>query len=545
MGPQSNSSPHRCPFYVCAEFLLITLALTFAIPRLHSQTISQTIATTVPLILPSAVTFDSQGNLYIAETGNHVIRKVDLSGQITTIAGNGTQGYSGDSGPATSAQLDSPQGLAIDSSNHLYIADTHNNSIRALNLGTGIIATVAGNPKPGFDGDNGPATSAHLNQPTALVVDSTGNLYIADSQNHRIRKVTTTGIITTIAGSGIQGISDENALPTSAKLDSPTGLAVDASGNLYIADTHNNRIRKVTAATGLITTIAGTGSAGFSGDGSSAVASTLALPRGVTVDASGNLYIADTANHRIRRVDATTATITTYAGNSTQNFSGDAGPATAASLNTPRSAMATPTNLLLLADSGNQRIRQVASNATIQTVAGLSTATPVATDFTLAVANPSSQSVVAGDSVTFAFSAQTQGSLSSPITLAASGLPPFATASFTPNFIPPGSASSGFTLTIALPKANLRGSMPKTSSFALAILILPLVYVRKNKRVTVLFGLITVVMLSATGCGDRIYPASQSPQPTPYTITVTGTATSPEGTTLQHTATVTLRVTPN
>jgi hypothetical protein len=275
------------------------------------------------------------------------------------------------------------------------------------------------------------------------------------------------------------------------------------------------------------------------------VASTLALPRGVTVDASGNLYIADTANHRIRRVDATTATITTYAGNSTQNFSGDAGPATAASLNTPRSAMATPTNLLLLADSGNQRIRQVASNATIQTVAGLSTAAPVATDFTLAVVSPSSQSVVAGDSVTFAFSAQTQGGLSSPIMLSASGLPPFATASFTPNFIPPGSASNAFTLTITLPKNDLRGSVSQTSSFALAILILPLVYFRKNKRVTVLFGLITVVMLSATGCGDRIYPASQSTQPTQYTITVTGTATSPAGTTLQHTATVTLRVTPN
>lgn len=358
-----------------------TLALWLFLVLSAHHVLCQTLATTVPLILPSAIAYDSQGNLYLAETANHVIRKVDASGNITTIAGTGVQGFSGDGGPATSAQLDSPQGLAIDVANHLYIADTHNNRIRRLDLATGTLTTIAGSTA-GFSGDSGSATSAQLSLPTSLAIDTDGNLYIADTRNHRIRKVTSTGTVTTIAGNGTEGFSGDGGPATSAMIDSPQGLAVDSNKNLYIADSHNHRIRKLNAGTGTITTLAGTGLFGFSGDNTSAVAANLALPRGLTADADGNLFIADSANHRIRRIDATTGIITTIAGTGTQNFSGDTGPAVSATLNSPDSPTTSPAGLVTFADVANQRIRQVAANTTINTIAGLGLTTPGALTLT-------------------------------------------------------------------------------------------------------------------------------------------------------------------
>ena len=376
MGPQSTTT-HRhtlTPLWIALVLLLLPL-------RAHPQTTVS--ATTVPLILPSAIVFDAQGNLYLAETASHVIRKVDPTGIITTIAGTGTQGFSGDNGPATAAQLDSPQGLALDPSNNLYIADTHNHCIRKITATTGIITTIAGTGStPGFSGDASLATSAHLDLPTALAIDPTRNLYITDTQNHRVRKITvTTGIITTITGTGIQGFSGDNGPATAATIDSPTGLAVDAPGNLYLADTHNHRIRRIDAATGTITTIAGT-TPGFSGDNASASTASLALPHGLTIDATGNIYIADTANHRIRRIDVATGIITTIAGQGTQTFAGDNGPAAIASLDTPRTATATSTGLITLADTGNKRIRQISADKTIHTIAGLGVTTPGALTLT-------------------------------------------------------------------------------------------------------------------------------------------------------------------
>jgi sugar lactone lactonase YvrE len=367
MGPQSIT-PHRhtlTPLWIA----LVLLLLSF-----HAPAQTAVSATTIPLILPSAIVFDSQGNLYLAETANHVIRKVDTTGAITVIAGTGTQGFSGDSGPATAAQLDSPQGLALDTANNLYIADTHNHRIRKLNLTTGTITTIAGSSTSGFDGDNNPATSAHLNLPTAIALDPTGNLYIADTQNHRIRKVDTTDIITTIAGNGTQGFSGDNGPATAASIDSPNGLAADAT-NLYLADTHNHRIRKLNLTTGILTTLAGTGAPSYNGDGNTTTAN-LALPRGLTLDAAGNLYLADTANQRIRRIDISTGQITTIAGQGTQAFRGDGSPATTASLDTPRATAASPTGLVTLADTANQRIRQISTDATIHTIAGLGATTP-------------------------------------------------------------------------------------------------------------------------------------------------------------------------
>jgi sugar lactone lactonase YvrE len=364
--------------------VLLLLLLSFAC---SSAALAQTSALTVPLILPSAITFDASGNLYLAEAANHVIRKVDLTGQITTIAGTNVQGFSGDGGPAASATLDSPVGLALDTANNLYIADSHNHRIRKLNLGTGTITTIAGTT-PGFSGDNAPASSAQLNLPTALALDSANNLYIADTGNHRIRRIDAkTGIITTVAGNGLQGFSGDNGIASAAAIDSPGGLAFDATNDLFITDTHNHRVRRLDAITGVITTIAGSGLPTFSGDMGQATIAAFNLPRGITIDSAGNLYVADSGNQRIRRIDATTNLITTVAGDGTQTFSGDDGLAIAASLDTPSDAAITPTGLLTFADSGNQRIRQLTANPTptIQTIAGLGLTAPAE----LALAGPS------------------------------------------------------------------------------------------------------------------------------------------------------------
>jgi sugar lactone lactonase YvrE len=226
---------------------------------------------------------------------------VDAStGIITTVAGNGIPGYSGDGGPATSASLSGPSGVVVDATGNLLIADSSNYRIRRVDASTGIITTVAGNGIRGFSGDGGPATSASLS-PIGVAVDATGNLFIADTGNHRIRRVDeSTGIITTVAGNGIRGFSGDGGPATSASLNYPTGVAVDGSGNLFIADAANNRIRWVDASTGIITTVAGNGMPDYSGDGGPATSASLNGPSGVVVDAAGNLFIADNDNKRIR-----------------------------------------------------------------------------------------------------------------------------------------------------------------------------------------------------------------------------------------------------
>jgi sugar lactone lactonase YvrE len=824
MGTQSITHPpltSHAPLRI-ALLLLLSLASTFSAP---AQTPSVS-ALTVPLVLPSAIVFDSSGNLYFAETGNHVIRKIDTTGNITTIAGTGSQGFSGEPGPATSAALDSPQGLALDAAKNLYIADTHNHRIRKLNLTTGTLTTIAGTT-PGFSGDMASATSAQLNLPTALAVDASNNLYLADTGNHRIRRITaTTGIITTIAGTGTQGFSGDTGPAISAAIDSPTGLALDAAHNLYLADTHNHRIRKITAVTGIITTIAGTGTQGFSGDTAAATSATLTLPHGITLDPAGNLYLADTANHRIRRIDVTTGIITTVAGDGTQAFAGDGGPAIAASLDSPRNPAVSPSTLLTLSDTGNQRIRQLTAapapattintiggigvtapgvltltapavipygtgqltatlastpnasgaitfqdttdattgttstvgaatltantatlptstlpaghhiltatyagdqthssvqspafaltitkrqlNATItpttllygQSVPGISgtligilpqdasslsatfttaattfspagtypiTATltgpaagnydipsPVATltinpattlitlsnliatattgssitlpahvasttsgiptgsvtlldgsltlfttplsaagdagftipsitqgahsftalyagstnftpsvsapqlltggtgpptnpDFALTPTGTTTQTIPSGSSADYTFTVQLQGNMSSPITLAATGLPNLAKASFNPPTVPPGSTSNAFTLTIATPNTTASNTRPLPSPITWALLSLPIAVFtlrsRHSPRAIKLFtiALLSVTLLLATGCGDRISTADAlALSAKPYTITITGTATTPTGSILQHSTTVTL-----
>jgi sugar lactone lactonase YvrE len=319
------------------------------------------VATSAELNVPDGVAEDSAGNLYIADALNDVIRKVTAAtGVITTIAGNGTAGFSGDGGAATSAELSTPAGVAVDSAGNLYIADEGNQRIRAVSAGTGQITTIAGNGTAGFSGDNGAAASAELNFPGGVAIDSAGNLYIADSLNNRIRKVSAaTGMIMTIAGNGTAGFSGDNGVPTSAELNAPDEVTLDSGGNLYISDSANNRIRIVSAATGLITTIAGNGTAGYSGDNGAATSAELNGPADVVLDSAGDLYIADILNNRIRIVTAATGLITTIAGNGTAGYSGDNGAATGAELNGAVSIALDNVGNLFIADAINQRIREL------------------------------------------------------------------------------------------------------------------------------------------------------------------------------------------
>ena len=297
-------------------------------------------ATSAQLYEPSEVAVDSADNLYIADTSKR-IRKVS-GGVITTVAGGGSS--LDDNGPATSAQLRSAAGVAVDSVGNIYIADWG----RIRKVSGGVITTVAGNGTQGFSGDNGPATSAQLS-PTGVAVDSAGNLYIADS--NRIRKVSG-GVITTVAGNGTSGFSGDNGPATSAQL-SAADIAVDSAGNLYIADTRNRRIRKVSG--GVITTVAGNGTEGSSGDNGPASSAQLKLPFGVAVDSAGNLYIADVFNPGIRKVSD--GVIATVAGNGTYGFSGDNGPATSAQLSQPTGVAVDSAGNVYVADSANNRVR--------------------------------------------------------------------------------------------------------------------------------------------------------------------------------------------
>jgi hypothetical protein len=312
-------------------------------------------ATSATLAYPSGVAYDASGNLFLADANNHVVREVSKTGTITTVAGTGIEGFSGDGGAATAAQLDTPTGVAVDASGNLYIADSHNHRIRKVSGGT--ITTIAGTGVAGFSGDSGVATAAQLALPSALAVDSSGNLYIADTNNHRIRKITGT-TITTVAGDGEELYAGDGAAATAAALDSPTGVAVDTAGNIYIADRLNQRIREVTVSNGNISTLAGSGtgfSGGFTGDGTAATSATLARPAGVSVDAAGNVYVADTDNQRIRQVG--NGAIATISGTGVQGYGGDNGLSTGAILNMPKSVAPDASGNISIADKQNERVR--------------------------------------------------------------------------------------------------------------------------------------------------------------------------------------------
>ena len=345
------------------------------------------LATNTILNSAAGVTKDSAGNLFIADYGNHVIRKVDTNGVASIIAGTGSGSFSGDGGAATNAGLFFPNAVILDPAGNMFICDSGNNRVRKVDT-NGIITTVAGSGQPFLGdpsqvGDYGAATNAGINSPGGICLDGAGNLFIADAQNQLIRKVGTNGIISTVAGNGLAGGGGggEGIRATSAALNYPNSVAVDSSNNLFIADSLNNRIRKVygtsqiftlsgnTYVIGYIMTVAGTGTAGYSGDGGAATSAKLKNPLGVAVDAARNLLIVDSGNHCVRRM-GTNNIITTVAGNGTNGYSGDGGMATNANLSVPQSVTTDSLGNLFVADSGNNRIRQIGTNGVIATVAG-------------------------------------------------------------------------------------------------------------------------------------------------------------------------------
>jgi len=262
--------------------------------------------------------------------------------------------------------------VVFDRTVNLYITDVNNNRIRKVDVGTGIITTIAGNGTAGFSGDGGPATSAALNFPDGIGLDAAENIYFGDALNNRIRRVdATTGVITTVAGNGIAGFAGDGGLATNAELKFPSRPALDRNGNLYIADFQNNRLRRVDASTNIITTVAGNGTAGYSGDGGPATSAQLNGPLSVTVDAAGNIYLSDINNERIRVVNTTTnpvallgvtiqpGDIQTVAGNGFVGYFGDGGPAISARLNLPTGLLVDAQGNLYFADANNNVIRRV------------------------------------------------------------------------------------------------------------------------------------------------------------------------------------------
>lgn len=318
---------------------------------------------------PAGVTVDNAGNVYISDPGINRVRKVTAAtGIITTVAGGGS--VDANNQPATSVMLSVPSGVAVDGAGNLFIAESHR--IRKVASGTGIISTIAGDGTPGFNGDNQPATAAKLNAPSSIAFDTAGNLLIADSGNIRVRKISiTTGIITTVAGNGNSTFSGDNVVANVSPLGGPSGIAVDGNDNLYIADQNTRRIRKVTAATGIMTTVAGREFSGFNGDNQIGTSASLSTPRGVATDATGNVYIADQSNNRIRLVTAATGIITTVAGNGTDAYTDGILLATSAALRGPTDVVFDGAGNFYIADSGNQRVRKVtAATGIISTIAG-------------------------------------------------------------------------------------------------------------------------------------------------------------------------------
>jgi sugar lactone lactonase YvrE len=373
----------------------------------------------------SGLVVDAGGNLYIADASNYRVRKVSRAGVITTIAGNGTRAFSGDGGPALNAQLSDPAALALDAAGNLYISDWNNNRIRKI-APDGIITTVAGSGKHGYSGDGGPALGASIDEPTGIAVDGSGNLYIADTHNFCVRKVSRDGVITTVVIRGVaaagggpwpvrtqlgytygvtldgagtlyvtdsdgirklspagglttvakggSGFSGDGGPASSATVSEPVAAAVDRVGNVFIADQGNYRIRRI-GANGVIATVAGTGfSPEFAGDGGPALNARLNLCSGgqdhasdLAMDAAGNLYIADTCNHRVRRISAN-GVITTLAGNGTMGYSGDGGPAIKAQLTLPTSIAIDRSSNLFVGESYGSHVRKVAPDGTITTV---------------------------------------------------------------------------------------------------------------------------------------------------------------------------------
>ncbi|WP_239311258.1 MULTISPECIES: protein kinase [unclassified Frankia] len=379
--PSQPSQPSRRAWLIAGVAGIVILALVFGVALMTAEnhhrdqatpsaTYSPGVAYAGPAVTLSGldaydVTIDRAGALYITDWTSHQIHKIGKDGTVTTVAGTGTSGFTSDGGPANQAQLDSPAATVLDSSGNIYISDSSNQRIRKIDT-NGIITTIAGTGTAGFTGDGGPASAAQLNEPNGLALAADGTLYVADYGNQRIRRISPSGVITTVAGVGTKGFSGDGGPATAAEFDNPNGLAIAADGTLYVADLGNERVRKIDPH-GTISTVAGNGAYGYDGDGGPATAAKLRIPS-VAVSPDGILYIADYGNQRVRRVTSD-GMITTVAGNGTEGYAGDGGAATRAQLSSPTGTAVDGAGNLYIADDKNDRIRRVDSNGVITTVA--------------------------------------------------------------------------------------------------------------------------------------------------------------------------------
>jgi sugar lactone lactonase YvrE len=355
----------RKHLFICAFF---TLNLSFV----NAQTINTVVgngvatfagdggqATAASLYTPDGLTIDGSGVMYITDARNSRIRMVNSSGVISTFAGNGNVGYAGDGGQATAAEINYPLELVTDSHNNLYIADRYNNCIRMVNT-NGIITTIAGNGMAGFNGDGGQATAAELDEVAGVGLDAIGNIYICEHGNNRLRKVNTSGIISTFAGTGAAGFSGDGGPATAADLNVPNQMTVDANGNVYFSDASNERVRMVNTL-GIISTVAGNGVAASTGDGGQATAAEINNPASLIVDRYGDLYIGEYLGNRIRVVNGS-GVISTLGGTGVAGFSGDGGLATAAKIDNPDGMTIDSHGYIYFGDEANNRIREISGD---------------------------------------------------------------------------------------------------------------------------------------------------------------------------------------
>jgi sugar lactone lactonase YvrE len=355
-----------------ATLTVTTLSHAEVVPRVTPNSIITTIAgtgdpgysgdggpaTQATFLQPRDTAVGPDGSIYVTDTRNNVVRRIDPDGIVTTVAGTGQQGYSGDGGLATEATLTWPHDVTVDEGGNVYIADSDNHVIRMVDT-AGVITTIAGTGVRGFNGDGLPAVETELRNPKSVSLYD-GDVYFADSLNHRVRVIDAdSGIISTVAGSGEEGYGGDGGPATDAMLHTPQRIDLDSQGDLYIADTKNNRVRRVDAASGLIETIVGTGEAGYGGDDGPAVEATVDTPRGLALADDGNLYVADSGNHRVRRVNLVNGRIYTVVGTGSPGYSGDHGESAEALVQGPRGLTVTPNYELIIADTANNVIRFV------------------------------------------------------------------------------------------------------------------------------------------------------------------------------------------